>query len=193
MAQISNMATDDAELLARMSAGDRHAFNVLYEKYWKTVFNQAYKRLEDMEKAEDIAQDIFEQLWIRGTKSAIANLPAYLFIATRNGVFKSLEKEKKYTDLPDFVYEMEGDSTRADSSMLYKEFVIAFDKLIEALPPQRRTIFKMRFNDNLSSRQIAEMLDLSPKTVRNQISKALLTLKGDLLLLLVISLLQKSK
>ena len=47
----------DTELLLRLGNGDKHAFDILYNRYWKQVFNAAYKRLGDREQAQDIAQD----------------------------------------------------------------------------------------------------------------------------------------
>lgn len=58
--------------------GARHAFDILYNRYWKLVFNTAFKRLNDMERAQDITQDVFVQLWTSGTTTSIKNLPAYL-------------------------------------------------------------------------------------------------------------------
>lgn len=171
----------DNELLLQLSEGNKHAFDILYDRYWKLVFNTAFKRLNDMERSQDIAQDVFVQLWIRGTASPIENLPAYLNVAARNGVFKHLEKERKYSTLPDTV-ELEAVRDEADAKILHEEFLEAFDQLIESLPSQQRTIFRMRFEDDLSSQEIADRLQISPKTVRNQLGKALNRLKSSLML-----------
>lgn len=176
------LRSDDAELLLRLSEGNEFAFDILYNKYWKQVYNAAYKRLNDSERAQDIAQDVFVQLWIRGTKSLIENLPAYLLVAARNGVFKHMEKEGKYAAMPDMADELESIHGRADTNMIHKEFLNAFNQLIEDLPTQQRIIFNMRFADGLTSQQIADQLVISPKTVRNQIGKALVTLKKALML-----------
>lgn len=53
---------DDAELLLLISNGSKPAFDRLYNKYWKNVYNSAYKRLNDIVKAQDVAQDVFVQL-----------------------------------------------------------------------------------------------------------------------------------
>lgn len=171
----------DNELLLQLSEGNKHAFDILYDRYWKLVFNTAFKRLNDMERSQDIAQDVFVQLWIRGTASPIENLPAYLNVAARNGVFKHLEKERKYSTLPDTV-ELEAGRDEADAKILHEEFLEAFDQLIESLPSQQRIIFRMRFEDDLSSQEIADRLQISPKTVRNQLGKALNRLKSSLML-----------
>lgn len=182
---------DEAELLLQLSRGNKLAFDILYGKYWKQVYNAAYKRLNNAGQAQDIAQDIFVQLWIRGTASLIENLPAYLFVAARNGVFKYMEKEGKYAALPDAVNNLESPAGGPDAKMLHAEFLKAFDALVAALPAQQAIIFKLRFNEGLSSQEIADRLQISPKTVRNQIGKALATLKDSLILLHLLFLLHQ--
>lgn len=177
---------DDAKLLLLLSGGSKPAFDVLYNKYWKQVYNTAYKRLNDAERAQDIAQDVFVQLWVRGSKSPIDNLPAYLLVAARNGVFKHMEKEARYAALPDGAEELESPLGRADANMLHDEFLKAFNELIGTLPPQQQMIFNLRFNEGFTSQQIADELQISPKTVRNQMGRALTTLRKSLFLLHVL-------
>src|ERR1700742_1814330 len=93
-------AANDTVLLLEISKGNRVAFNVLYDRYWKKVYNIAYKRINDREIAEDITQDIFAQLWTRNADTLILDLPAYLNTAARNGVFKRMDKEDRYAELP---------------------------------------------------------------------------------------------
>jgi RNA polymerase sigma-70 factor (family 1) len=173
-------SADDYELLGLLSQGNKLAFDALYNKYWKQVYNTAYKRLNDTERAQDIAQDVFMQLWSRGTTAQIDNLPAYLSVAARNGVFKHLEKEAKYTALPKTAENMESQVGHADSHILYNEFFKSFTALIYTLPPQQQLIFNLRFNEGLSSQEIADKLEISPKTVRNQMGRALAALKKSL-------------
>lgn len=172
----------DTVLLLEIRKGSRHAFNVLYDKYWKKVYNIAYKRINDREIAEDVTQDVFVQLWTRNTDVIILDLSSYLYAAIRNGVFNRLGKEEKYTELPDDAGNIENQFGSADSKMLHAEFLSAFNALVDALPEQQRIIFKLKFNENLSSRQIADKLQLSPKTVRNHIGRALEKLKAELAL-----------
>jgi len=181
-------AANDTVLLLEIGKGSRTAFNVLYDRYWKKVYNIAYKRINDREIAEDVTQDIFVQLWTRNSDSIILDLPSYLNTAARNGIFKRMGKEGKYTELTDDVHEIENQLNGADSKLLHKEFMDAFMELVEALPDQQRTIFKLRFNDNLSSQQIADQLQISPKTVRNHIGRALTTLKSELIVLQLLML-----
>jgi len=193
MYQENSHQAEDALLLQQLSEGNKSAFNILYDKYWKQVFDAAYKRLNDVDSSQDIAQEVFTQLWIRGSQTKIENLPAYLYVAARNTMFKFLEKQGRYTSIPELVNQIEDPLDRADADIIFTEFLKAFNALTDAMPTQQRIIFKMRFEDDLSSQQIADKLLISPKTVRNQLGKALATLRTSLLLLYFILFLYQQK
>jgi RNA polymerase sigma-70 factor (family 1) len=173
---------EDKTLLTLLAEGDHLAFDVLYNRYWKQVVNLAYKRLGDVDTAQDAAQEVFFQLWKKGSQSAIENLPAYLFVAVRNAVFRHFDKESKYESLSDVAFEIETLHERPDSNLLYDEFLQTFAKLIDNLPAQQQTIFRMRYEEGLSTQQIADELQISIKTVRNHLGRALATFREALLL-----------
>ncbi|MFD2874158.1 RNA polymerase sigma factor [Mucilaginibacter ximonensis] len=180
----------DQELLTQLTAEcSRAAFDVLYNRYWKQVLNQAFKRLGDAEAAQDVAQEVFFQLWKKGTSEnlIIGNLGGYLFVSVRNGVLRHFEKASRYESLSDVVSEMEQLHAGADGNLLYQEFLNSFSALINSLPPQQQIIFRLRFDDGLSTQEIAEQLDLSVKTVRNHLGRALATCREALLLQVIIS------
>ncbi|MCC8426488.1 RNA polymerase sigma factor [Mucilaginibacter sp. UR6-11] len=181
----------DQELLEWLAQGSRQAFDALYTRYWKQVLNQAYKRLSDTDAAQDITQEVFFQLWKRESGDVIDNLPAYLFVAVRNAVFKHLEKESKYESLSDVVFEIETLHAGADSNLLYNEFLQSFAQLIDSLPLQQRIIFRLRYDDGLNTQQIADQLQLSVKTVRNHLGRALATCRESLLFALLFFLLRR--
>jgi len=187
MAEI--IAAEDQLLLMQAGGGNQNAFDKLYRKYWKFVYSAAYKRLSDHTYAADIAQDVFTQLWgqLSAPESpAIENLKAYLYIAVRNNVFKWMERERKYVPIPDLLMELGSQTGRADAQLLYEELNKAYQTLLECLPAQQQTIFRMRYQNDLSSEQIANVLNLSPKTVRNQLGRALQKIKTALLMTLFI-------
>lgn len=173
----------DQELLTKLNNGNRVAFDVLYNKYWKQVYNTAYKRISNTELAQDIAQDVFIQLWIREDKTPILNLPAYLQVSARNGVFKQLEKESKYVLLPEELTDINTSDGSADAAVLFKEFLETFKELVAALPAQQKIIFDLRFHTGLSSQEIADQMNISVKTVRNQMGKALARIRQSLVLI----------
>ncbi len=186
MGQISY--AEDRDLLVRIAEGDTAAFDTFYERYWKFVFNAAYKRLGNVEASKDISQEVFSQLWLRlqsGQAPVVEDLRSYLYVAVRNHVFKWMEKERRFVPVSDvlFMLEREGDTT--DAGLLFEELLAAYSKVMERLPHQQRRIFQLRYDEGMSSSEIAEHLGLSEKTVRNQLGRAVGKMKTGIVCWLV--------
>lgn len=173
---------EDKLLLLKMRENSSEAFNVLYEKYWEQVYADALRRLQDPAYAKDITQDIFLKLWSRRHELQIDNLPAYLAASVRNNVFKWLEREQKYVPIPELLQQLETTRDKADAGLLRKEFTAAYEALIAAFTPSQQLIFKMRYQSDLSTSDIADKLNISRKTVQNQLGKCLLMLRETFLL-----------
>lgn len=176
--------TDDALLLQQIEQGCKHSFNVLYEQYWGKAYADAYKRLKDRDQAKDVVQEVFTHIWLRRETLHINNVPAYLNIAVRNKVFKIIEKQKytqPFFDVPDHI---SASSLEADNDLLWKEFMNSYEALLRTLPVKRQAIFRLHFQRDLPTRDIAAQLGISRKTVQNQLGKAMEALRVSLLTLL---------
>jgi len=168
---------NDYLLMLQVGQGNKGAFNLLFEKYWEVAYSTAYKRLRDADQAKDIIQDVFAHIWFNKDTLHINNIPAYLNRAIRNKVIKIAAKQKTvhpFFNLPE-VLAQEGNG--ADSPLLQKEFFRSCEALLDTLPPQRQTIFRLRFQDDLPTKEIAGLLGLSRKTVQNQLGKAIQKLR----------------
>lgn len=186
-------SVQDSLLLAQLSEGSKNAFDALYEKYWSNVIDEAYKRIGDRDQAKDIAQEVFTSMWLRGTENPIENLPAWLYTVTKNHVYKLLQKKERFVPIPDLLSELESYNDRADAPFLEKELLRAYEALIASLPDQQRVIFKMRYQDDLTPDEIASKLNLSPKTIRNHLGRALLKFKTAFLLIQLLVILTENK
>ncbi|WP_443936811.1 RNA polymerase sigma factor [Pedobacter sp. MW01-1-1] len=193
MIRSTESKTDDQNLLNQMKNDDDLAFHLLYDKYWEQVYNAAFKRLKDADYAKDITQDIFLQLWYRRHDLQIISVPAYLYTAVRNNVFKWMEKEQRFTEIPDFLNLITQEGDQADVEILRKEFMLKYEKLVHVLPSAQQTIFKLRFDEDLSTKEIAEKLAISRKTVQNQLGKSLNQLRESLDFLCILVLLDLVK
>lgn len=177
----ANSTYTDHELLTKLRNGDRIAFDAIYEKHWEKVYNQSFKKLHDPELAKDITQEVFIHLWSHKESNYIDNLPAYLFTAVRNNVFRALKKESRFIPLTDLMMEARAFYPEADAGLLQKEFFKNYDILVNAMPPAQQQIFRMRYHDDLSTKEIAEILQLSRGTVQNQLTRAVSLLRASLL------------
>ncbi len=146
---------DDALLLRQLQEDNRDAFNSLYKKYWENVYSDAYKRLKDQHLAKDIVQEIFTYLWLKRDTIEIDNLPAYLKVAVRNRVFKQIAKQKKTHPFFSFPDATSAPFAKADNNLLWKEFIKSYEELLLTLPSKRQFIFRLRFQEDISTIDIA--------------------------------------
>ncbi|MBN8880493.1 MAG: sigma-70 family RNA polymerase sigma factor [Sphingobacteriales bacterium] len=170
----------DNELLQLLSQGDKEAFDTLYTRYWKEMFMSAYQRLKDVDQCKDIIQDIWADIWVRRGSVEIQNLRSYLLSAVRFQVFKMIERGQ---DSPTFFapfQQMAFTGTGADGSVMEKELAALFRSWLNTLPEKRREIFILHFANKLSVKEIAERLNISTKTVQNQLGTAVSDLRSRL-------------
>jgi len=181
MDQTKLIVSDDELLLQQIGRGNKEAFNLLYERYWEKTYADAYKRLQDEDGAKDVIQDIFTHIWVKRETLQIQNLPAYLHIAVRNKSIKFLTKQQLKHPFFEILDTIPDVHVQADTNVLWKEFLQAYEALLNVLPEKRQVIFRMRFQEDLSTKDIASQLGVTRKTVQNQLTKAIEQLRVSLL------------
>lgn len=170
----------DAALLRDLKNGSMEAFNTLYHRYWQLVYNAAFKRLNDGAAAKDITQDFFLQLWNRRTELRILHLPAYIHTSVRNRVLNVLEAQHRFLPVADLFLDNAAAADQADFLARRNEWLKSYHNLVAALPPARQEIFRLHIQDGASTEEIALQLNISRKTVQNQLGKALAKLRETL-------------
>ncbi len=164
---------NDNQLVDLLKNGDASAFGQLYERYWKSLYNNAYKRLRDHESCEDIIQEIFTDLWLRKHLVDITDVAAYLHTAVRFQVLKIIDKNRKNEHFINLWRTLPHYLPSADLPLREKELAQLMEDWLNTLPEARRRIFIKHYIDQVSSKNISEELNISPKTVRNQIATAI--------------------
>ncbi len=168
------------QLLASTAAGDDSAFGVIYNKYWEELFENAYKRLKNPAQCQDIIQDIFITLWNRRQVLKIDDLQAYLHTSLRYRIYNYIQRDlvqdsfyEPFEAIADYMADTDGYNADFDLSGL-------LDAYIATLPNKQKQVFVLYFKEDQSIRQIAEKLNISPKTVQNHLSISLSGLRGHL-------------
>jgi RNA polymerase sigma-70 factor (ECF subfamily) len=169
----------DAQLISQLKEGSYAAYTEIYHRHWASLYLYARKLLNDPIVAKDIVQEVLIYIWTNN-QNLKDNVPIapYLYTAVRNKVLTYISRQKlqnKYLDsLSAFIEQ--GEYT-ADKNIREKELQEVIDKAIDALPKKMKQIFQLSKVEQLSNKEIATQLDISDKTVRNQLSTALKTLK----------------
>ena len=165
--------TSDEQLVKRLANGDIAAFQAIYSRYSKKLYAIAYSRTRSVEITEEIIQDIFVMLWEHREKIGIHNVASYLATAVKHDVldhFKHLAVREKHNRKIRSLGEPFENTTEQHVS--FEELSAIMEKEVNKLPEKCRIIFKLSREEAQSSREIAAKLDISPKTVDNQINKA---------------------
>lgn len=175
-------ALSDEELLSLLREGDSHAYTEIYNRYKGILFIHAYHRLRDRVEAEDTLQEVFTGLWNKRQEITItSSLSGYLYCAVRNRIlnyFAHQEVSSRY--LNSFRGYLENGEAQTDHRVRENQLKLLIEKEIDSLPAKMREIFILSRKAHLSHKEIAEHLDLSEKTVKNQVNNALKTLRSKL-------------
>jgi RNA polymerase sigma-70 factor (family 1) len=165
----------DQDLLAECSQDNIKAFNALFDRYSGKLYNYALNYIKDEFFAEEAMMDVMLWIWNnRHTLKVNGDFKHYIFRAVKNATIKSIRKQA-ITLLP--VEHIENDqrflSEPADLMIKTGELQLSYLDGLQQLSPQRRLVFTMSREENLSHAEIARDLDLSVNTVKNHMKAAL--------------------
>jgi RNA polymerase sigma-70 factor (ECF subfamily) len=168
--------TNEADLIARLQAGEKNAFDVIYKYYWESLYVFARRRTKTDEDAKDLIQDLFVSLWLKRQELTInASLKAYLFISLRNRIINYLQAcltRKEYLAILSQMNQEIGD-TSTDNKVAENEILFLLEKSISQLPDKMKEIFELSRRNGFTAEEISTHLNISSQTVRNQVSNAI--------------------
>ncbi|EIP99263.1 RNA polymerase sigma factor, sigma-70 family [Opitutaceae bacterium TAV1] len=165
----------DEELVTRIRADDQQALLVLAGRYYVHLCQFSESLVGRHELAEEAASNVFIRLWQRRHSLEItAGVRSYLFGAVRKQSINIRLSQIRTADVP--LHEMPEDllvdDHRADGDLLYRELRGEIDALLEDMPEQRRTVFRMNRLENRRYKEIASLLGISVAAVQHQMVRA---------------------
>jgi len=156
---------------------DETAYKKLFFCVFPSLQNFAYSIVRSRQLAEEVVSDVLMAIWNRRhSLMEIENLKVYLFISVRHAAVRKLQQEKRSQNLlplNELEVEFISDYLPPDESLQLSEIQTSIQKAVKTLPPQCRLIYKLAKEDKLKYREIAELLQISIKTIDNQLSIAL--------------------
>jgi len=170
------------DIVSLIKTGDKKAFEELFKKYYTPLCRFAISFTKDEMAAEEIVQEVFVTIWEQRDKLAIhTSIKSYLYMATRNRALNYLKSQNIQSAYKEEISacSTEGENS-TDNLMNHEELQTLITKAINSLPEKCRAIFNLSRNDELSYKEIAEYLDISIKTVENQMGIALKKLRVQL-------------
>jgi len=171
---VETLPTDE-ELYRAMRLNDRKAFNLLYERYWELVYKKAFSYVHDTEAAGEITNDIFLNIWLKRDVLDIITFRNYLTAAARYRVYNYLKAKKRLalTYIEDYELLKEKQTSMPEEDIFMPSEVYQWvNRILEHLPKRCKEIFLLSRISHLSNSEIATKLEISKRTVENQISIA---------------------
>ena len=182
--------TEERFLLSAMQHGDLKAYGVLFRRYYPILCAYATKFVE-LKDAEEIVQDVMLWLWEnRETQTFETSLSQYLFKTVYHRAINQIVRHQSQLRADTLFYENMQEMLQDTDFYQLEELQRRIREAVDALPPAYREAFVMHRFDNRSYKEIAEILQVSPKTVDYRIQQALkqlrITLKDYLPLILLL-------
>lgn len=170
-------ATALSELVEKISArDDLAAYKKLFIHYHHRLTQFSLTITGNKESAEEVVSDVFIKIWNnRKTLDRIENLHLYLYVSTKNLSINYLQKQNRHRSfsLDESHVELSSIYFDPEQMMITAEMFRRLNLAIQELPPKCRLIFKLIKEDGLSYKDVALLLQLSPKTIENQMTIAL--------------------
>lgn len=172
---------EDKALIIALKNGDEEAFTSLYHRYCNKVYKFCSLYFTNNSSAEEVVQEVFIKLWdIRSYVNENENLEGLLFIITRNMVFDNTRKNFNESFYHISILAAYDKAYDIEEELHAKDLKVYIDRLVNELTPRQKEIFSMSRYEHLSYKEIAEKLNITPKTVERHINDALKYLKKNI-------------
>ena len=170
----------DQILLERFQENPEKAFPDVFQAYYSLMCNQVYRILGNPSEVEDVVQDIFLELWRKKRQLKInTSMPAYLKSMARTRTLNSIrDKKMRWKETEDVLLNVESKSLESADLLEFKDFESMVNNALEKLPPKCKIVFGLSRYEEMTNKEIAAQLEISPKTVENQITRALKKIKS---------------
>lgn len=172
----------DEENYRAIKEGNQIAFEMIFKTYYKPLCHYAHSFLNDKNEAEEVVQTTFIKIWEKKNELSVqSSLKAYLYSMVRNGCLNVIKHEKvKQLHAKWHVQETERSRELVEEKVLSNDLESKIYLAMKALPEQCRLVFQLSRFEELKYQEIADQLQISVKTVENQMGKALKIMRVQL-------------
>ena len=174
------------EIFIRLSQQpDRSLYNFFFDKYYQKLLWFALLFVKDQNAAEEVVSDVLLSIFRKRASLANSeNIEGYIFISVKNQALKYLRKNKRQVHFNNFESEADTLLTTTISpeyELIENEFSVIIQNTLESLPPKRRLVFRLIKEEGLKYQDVANLLELSVKTIETHMGLALKTLHKSIL------------
>lgn len=172
----------EQQVLSTLKEGSESAFEMVFRTYYRPLCQYAYSFLNDRDEAEEVVQAAFINIWDKRDQVEIqTSLKGYLYRIVRNSCLNVIKHEKvKQQHVAHEMVHAASTHESVSQSVISSELEEKISEAMKALPEQCRLVFQLSRFEELKYAEIADQLNISVKTVENQIGKALKIMREQL-------------
>ncbi len=182
LAEIGYTVENEASLVAEIREGNQKAWDAVTRTLFHPLFFFVNEMVHNQEIAEELVQDVFVNFWVkRKNLNITTSLKAYLYRAARNHTLNFIKRRKFEQDYQKKLAETATfESNDTEDKVTFSELEKQLATAIENLPDNCRDIFKLSRYEEMTYKEIAEVLNIPPRSVHYQIGLALKELRTKL-------------
>lgn len=176
------MSDEEKLLVSMMKASNSYAFEKLYFRYCKKLYNFIFSICKNKEDSEGLVQLVFMKVWEKRTEiDPEKSFSGYIFRIAKNSLLNKIKKKINERVYMDYLLSRPEDlSNSVEKNINFLELNLEIERLIKNIPEKRRKIFLLSRMEGLTYSEIAAKLNISVNTVNTQISKSLEELRDRL-------------
>lgn len=168
---------NEDQLVEKIRKGDHHAFEKLFFEYFYDLCSFVSSMTGCRDQARDIVQEVYFRIWKRRNNWKVhSSLKAYLFQSVRNEALNHIDRVKYREDIRGQMAERNAlpfQGEKNSGNDYDQDMVDQIWQIVEEMPRRRRSVFTLHRRHGLSYKEIAEVLNISRKTVENHMGLAL--------------------
>lgn len=171
----------DTTLWKAFKCGDQSSFAEIYELHYAALNSYGRRFCSDLAQVEDAIQELFVTLWrSRERLSEVDNIKFYLFRCLRRDIYKQQMRDERVSEAG-FEALLDLDDVLLDEQLFQEEeLIFRIKAMLQNLPARQLEAISLRYYENFSYREIAEIMNISEKTVRNTLHNAMTQLRENL-------------
>lgn len=170
----------DQELMELIKSENLDAFNELYSRYGRLVFNLAYKWTRNINEAEEVTQEVFEKIWVQRNTYVMkkSKVSSWIYKICQNTAFDFLRRKKKTSYLDesqlDFLVD---DNINLENEIEMHTTRQLLKNAIADLPKEQQEIIKLMYFEGKTQKEIAASLNIPLGTVKSRVKLAMTKLR----------------
>ncbi len=176
-----NDLTKDNDLVSAIKKDNTKAYELLFNRYKRKIYYFASGYLEITVEAEEVVQNTFISIWQHRKKlDNTLSIKSYIYKTASNLIYNLLKKQVVRNRYIEHAAAKTPLTDKSHDEIFYQDLKKTMEAIIKTMPAQQKKIFNLSRSEGLSHEEIAKQLNISVRTVENQVYRALKLLKKGL-------------